>query len=192
MEYEFIKLSSLTKENIDNKIKINIPIPKQNSTKINSTTSYWKSGTGYGTSNDMINGWDITKYIKEQEYEIQKITESLNNINKLISSSTISMIDGSVLESYLINHTREFTILELEKNKQLYRAIFEVLYSLINHNISQLLINTIYDNIKNISEDIDDLVRNNNELHSHQLFLLIMHTFRLFSSKYQKIIIVIN
>jgi ubiquitin-protein ligase len=48
LEYELIKLSSLVKDNFENKIKFDIPIPKQN--KINNSSSYWKSGTGYGTS----------------------------------------------------------------------------------------------------------------------------------------------
>ena len=186
LEYELIKLVSITKENINNKIKIDIPIPKQLSIKTNTAITYWKSGTGYGTPTDIINGWNIQKYIQDQEREIHTITESLIKINSLIESSTISMINGSILESYIIKQTHELTILELEKNNKLYKSIFEILFNLISKNITQSFINIIYDNIKVISEDIRELVKNNKEFHSHQLFLLIMHTSKLFLSKYKE------
>lgn len=181
LEYEIINLAYLTKDNINNKIKIDIPIPKQLST--DRVTKYWKSGTGYGTSMDIINAWDIQEYIKQQEYEKNKIVEILIKINKLINSSVIDIINDSILEVYLINQTRELTILELEKNNQLYRSIFDLLYSLINNSISQTLIDSIYNNIKNISEEIKELVKINKELQTHQLFALIIHTFILFSKK---------
>jgi ubiquitin-protein ligase len=186
LDYEIIHLASLIKDNMDNKIKINIPIPKKQ-LKMNNSSSYWKSGTGYGSTTDINNGWDLSKYIEEQEFEKNKITEKLYNINKLIKSSTNYSINDSLLESYIINHTRDLTILELEKNKQLYRAIFEILYTLINKTISESLINIIYNNIKIISEEVHDIVMSNKELYKvHQLFLLIMDTFRLFSAKYKE------
>ena len=72
------------------------------------------------------------------------------NLCSFINSSNISVIDGSILESYIINQTRDLTILELDKNNHLYRSIFDLLYNLINNSISQTFIDHIYNNIKSI------------------------------------------
>ena len=184
-EYELIKLSSIVKDSFENKIKFDIPIPKQN--KINSS-GYWKSGIGYGTSNDIYNGWNIEKYIQEKENEKDRITNILSNINSFINSSTISIIQGSILESYLINQTRGLTMLELEENKKLYRNLFEILSKIIQISISQSFINVITENIKIIGEEICQLVKTNEEFQTNQLFLVIYETTIRYQKQYKETI----
>jgi hypothetical protein len=81
--FDFIelKLLELVNNHTNDMIELNFnKIDISSKTQLNNG---FKPGTGYGNGKE--NKWDITKYIKEQEYEIQKITESLNNINKLIN-----------------------------------------------------------------------------------------------------------
>ena len=186
LEYEIYNMGSLLRYNVENKIKINIPIPKQQLIKTNEN-SYWKSGTGYGTSL-LQNGWDIKKYIEEQEYEKNKITEILYKINNLITSLTIDTINGSLLELYIINQTRDLTILELEKNIQLYKVIFEILYKLINHTISQSFINIITENIKIFVDEIIQLIKITPKLQNDELLFLINNVYNLFQKKYRETI----
>ena len=187
LEYELIKLSSIVKDSFENKIKFDIPIPKQN--KIN-PTGYWKSGTGYGygTSNDIYNGWNIEKYIQEKENEKGRIINILSNISSFINSSTISIIQDSVLESYLINQTRGLTMLELEENKKLYRNLFEILSKIIQFSPSQSFINVITENIKIIGEEISQLVKTNEEFQTNQLFLVIYETTIRYQKQYKETI----
>jgi len=185
LEYEITNLAYTTKEKINNQFNINIPMPVQSSTT--KTNSHWKSGTGYGSSSDVVK-WDINKYVLEQESEIEKIAKILVKINDLITPETLHIITNSVLESYILKHTLELTILELDKNNILYMAIFEILYKLINNNISQSFINIIYNNIKNIYEDINDLLINDKQYETHSLFLLITSTSKLFLLKYNETI----
>jgi len=154
LDNEIIKLTVLLKDNIDNKIKFDIPIPKQ--TKINK--GFWKSGTGYGSGND-IDNWSLEKYIKEKEFENNKLNDILIKINCLINKNNIDSIYGSILESYIFYQTKGITMLELDKNKKLYNNIFDLLQNFIELNISQNFVNIIYDNIKIISEEIHETIK---------------------------------
>lgn len=180
LEHEMINLAVLLKDSIDNKIKFDIPIPKQN--KINK--GYWKSGTGYGSGNDS-NNWSIEKYIKEKEYENIKLNEILININKLLDKSNLELINGSIFESYILNQTKGLTMLELDKNNNLYNNIFDILLNIIGLPISQNFINSIYDNIKNISEEIHEIIKDSN---IEQYLLKLYNLSNLYQSKYKETI----
>ena len=175
-ENEIIKLTILLKDPIDNKIKFDIPIPKQ--TNINK--GYWKSGTGYGSANDNDN-WNIEKYIKEKEDENNKLNNILIKFNNLINETNIESINGSILESYLLNQSKGLTILELDKNKQLYSNIFDILLNIIKLSVSQNFINVIYDNIKIISDEINEIFNSD-----HFLFKLYDISI-LYQKKYKEI-----
>ena len=182
LKYELIILSSLTKNNQD-KIKFDIPIPKQ--TKITQSSSYWKSGTGYGTSNDIFNGWSIDKYIQEKEFEKNNILKCLRKINNLINETTILLLNDQILELYIINQIKELTILELNKNKELYNEIFDILNKLIklefNFNIN---FNNICNNIKIVYEEIKQLFEINKELQTDDLLKIIISIFEILIKKY--------
>jgi hypothetical protein len=68
LEYQLIKLSSITKEKPTEEINIKIAAPKSSLTETNSKNKYWKSGTGYGGDDQKV--WDIKAYIKEQELQL--------------------------------------------------------------------------------------------------------------------------
>jgi ubiquitin-protein ligase len=187
LEYEFVMFSYHMKDKIDNKIKINIPIPKQQSIK--NPMNFWKSGIGYGTGTYNINGWNIQKYIEEQNYEKIKITERLNKINKLINLSTISLINGSIIESYIISQTSGLTILELEKNNEIYDEIFSILAKIIIFSSeSQLFINKMCDNLKNIYEEIKQLFEINDKLNDNKILTKIISVYDTYIVDYKVII----
>ena len=179
LKYELIKLSSLTNNNNqDNKIKFNIPIPKQN--KIIQVSKYWKSGTGYGTSPDVFNGWSIEKYIQEKDIERNNILKCLVKINSLINEYTI--INDQNLELYMINQIKGLTMLELNKSKELYYEIFNILNKIINYGY-KLNLNDIYNNIKIIYEETIQLFEINKELQTDDLLKTIIFTFDIINSK---------
>ena len=183
LDSELNKLSILIKNNI-NKIKINIPIPKE--TKSINQTTFWKSGTGYGST--LINDtWDINKYIKEKEEEKDTITICLSKINLLIKKDNIAVIDDYILETYIITQTKGLTILELNKDKKLYFEIFNIIMNISNNNTqdsiinTQNLINNICENISIIYDEIKQLL----ELKDDDLLKLICSVYELLLKKYK-------
>ncbi len=151
IEYELIKLATITKESSYDKIAITIPMPKIN-TQVSGTSKYWKSGTGYGS--DDATQWSIKDYIKEQEMIQENLINCLTKINSNITPETMDIINGSILINYTINQVKGLNILELEKNKQLYYIIFNIFANLIGKSISQTLINEIGDSLKVIHDEL--------------------------------------
>lgn len=184
LECEIIRLSSLIKNDFDNKIKFNIPIPKQ--TKL-STTNYWKSGTGYGTAKDISEQWNINKYIEEKENEKNSILMCMSKIYNLIDKPIMSINNGTILESYINSQISGLTILELHKNKQFYYEMFNLINKIITYGISQKIINSICDNIKIIYEEIKQIIEIDNFMSSNELFKIICYTFELLITNYKKI-----
>ena len=183
LDHALIKFTVLLKDNIDNKIKFDIPIPKQ--TKINK--SYWKSGTGYGSSTDNDN-WSLEKYVKEKEYENNKLNEILVKINNLVNKTNIESIYGSILETYLLNQTKGLTMLELDKNRILYNNIFELLLKIIELDISQNFINIIYDNIKIISEEIHETINMYENCDVNSYLFKLDYLYITYQKKYKEMI----
>jgi ubiquitin-protein ligase len=98
LEYELIKLASITKESMMDKIEIKIPVPKKAAADSHTNSKYWKAGTGYG--GEGLKEWDIKSYIKEQEVQSNEIAGILSRINKIISYDNIETINESVLIKY--------------------------------------------------------------------------------------------
>lgn len=182
LEYELIKLSSITKENSIEKVSINIPIPKMISVVANQETKYWKSGTGYGR--DGTNNWDIKNYIKEQEVQIDELSNSLAKINKLINSSNMDCVTESVLFRYIINQVSGLNVLELEKNSKLYTQIFKILSNLIDKNLSQNIINRFSQSVKSLTEELQLLFTNSKESVTNEFLLEIYCTSDWYLSNY--------
>jgi ubiquitin-protein ligase len=182
LESEIIKLSTLIKNDFDNKIKFNIPIPKQ--TKL-SSVNYWKSGTGYGTSKDVFEQWNINKYIEDKEKEKYNILICIGKINNLIDKPIISIKNGNILESYINHQISGLTILELHKNKQFYYEIFNLINNIITFGIPQNIINNICDNIKIVYEEINQIIQIDESMASNELFKIICYTFELLITNYK-------
>lgn len=180
LEYELIKLTSITKEYENNIVNINIPIPKINQ-NVNES-KYWKSGTGYGT--DGSKTWDISTYVEEQEIQNNQITDILININKLISNSNINIIENSILINYIVNQIKGLNILEFEKNSVMYIQIFDILTNIFGCDLSQPVINKIAVGIKNIYDDIDTLFKTSPSSLTIENYLQIYQLAKTYLDKY--------
>ena len=153
LEYELIRLTSITKESSLDKMLINISVPKINTTKsANSSGKFWKSGTGYG-SEGVVN-WDITKYIKEQELLNDELSDCLTKICTMITNDNIGIISDSLLMNYIIKQISGLNMLELEKNRNIWQPIFNILSTFIGKPLNQSTINMIASSLKTFFEEL--------------------------------------
>lgn len=149
LEYQLVKLSCLTND-INEKVNIDILIPKK---EINAKSSkYWNSGTGYGYEG--LNDWDIKNYIQEQEVYNTEIVKIFKNINELITDKNIDFIFHSILSSCIINQIKGLSLLELEKNIDVYVQVFHMLSKFIP-NTKQDFINDIGNELEQIKQELD-------------------------------------
>jgi ubiquitin-protein ligase len=183
LDYLLITLSSLTKETNSDKPLLSIPVPKINTSK-DSMNKYWKSGTGYGTSEAA--NWDIKTYIKEQELYNEKISSCLQKIMLLITADNMDIIIDSVLMKYIVKQLSGMTMMELENNKKL----FDILTTFVGKPMSQGAINMIASNFKSIYEELVLFIKSTdiNDEYILQVYCLADH----YMSKYveQKTIVI--
>lgn len=184
LEYELIKLASITKETTMDKVQIKIPIPKKIASETSSNSKYWKAGTGYG--GEGVKEWDIKAYIKEQEVHTTEIGNILGRINKLISDDNIITINDSVLMKYIIGQINGFTMLEYDKSKNLYKQIFNILANLIGKPMSQIIINAISMGIKPTLDELDMLFKSSKEALEDEDLLQIYCLSDWYVSKYKE------
>jgi ubiquitin-protein ligase len=183
LEYELIKLASITKENSLEKVNIRIAPPKTHFEGAGSG-KYWKSGTGYGTDGSQT--WDIKAYIKEQELQKDELAKSLSKIDKMIDESNMDIINESVLMNYIINQIKGLNMLELEKNKKLYNQIFSILASLIGKSQPQHVINAIGTGLNGLYDEIDMLFKSSKESLHDEGLLQVYCLSEWYQSKYQE------
>jgi len=184
LEYQLIKLSSITKEKPSEEINIKIAVPKSTLLESNSKNKYWKSGTGYG--GDDQKNWDIKAYIKEQELQQLELVTCLSNINGMIDDSSFEMINESVLLVYIINQIRGLNMLDMDKNRQLYSEIFKILTNLIGKSINQKTINDICGGLKSLYDEIDILFKNSQDSLNDEFLLQTYCMSEWYVSKYQE------
>lgn len=128
LEYNLIELSSITKFNPYEKIKLDFNVNKLDfNSKDDSNGKYWSSGVGYGYTGN--NKWDINKYIKNKEENNIKIEMCLEKIINIIDSEEYNekILLDSTLSKYLLEKVKETNILEIDKSLGLYKYIFELL-----------------------------------------------------------------
>lgn len=183
LEYEIIKLASQINNISDNKININIPLPKKIDKNDTSKNDYWKAGTGYGREG--IKEWDIKAYIKQQEIQLCEITSILKNINKLITKNNIKIVINSILINYLIDEIKGFTLLEYNKSTILFDQIFSILENLIDKSLDENIIIIISKEIKHIHEELELLINSCSSTISEKI-LQIYCLSDWFVSKYKK------
>lgn len=155
LESELLILSYILKYTT-NKIKINI---NYNVTK----TLDNKSGSGIGYGNDQESSkWNIKEYIKEQELFNNLVRNHLSNIYLLLNNDNITMLINSFLIEYINDTIKTLTLLELEKHKDIYIILFDIIEKILNNNNNKniyfLNITSLYNEV-NIIKYID-----NNEL----------------------------
>jgi len=184
IEYELIKLASLTKEISMDEVKININLPKISNTSLESTNNYWKSGTGYGSEG--VKNWDIKNYIKEQELQKEEITKCLKKINNLINDSSMNYINDSILMKYLISEINGVSILDMDKNRELYNEIFNILSTLVGKQTNQIFINQISIGCKRIHDELDVLFKSSNEFYNDEIILYIWNICDYYIGRYKE------
>ena len=185
LEYELVKLESITKDNSLEKVNIKIDVPKTN-VDIKGNSKHWKHGTGYGSTGS--NKWDIKAYIKEQEFQKNKLTKSLIKINELICTSNVEQINDSVLINYIIEQISGINMLELDKNRKLFNQIFSIIVSSSSSSITLQpnVINTISTSLKCLNEELSILFNTSKESLNDEDLLQAYCTSDWFSSKYKE------
>ena len=183
LEYQLIKLASITKEKVSEEVNIKIILPRSSSSDT-SKNKHWKSGTGYG--GDGQKDWDIKAYIKEQELQQSELVKCLEDVNSMITDSNYEMINDSILLIYMINQIKGLNMLDLEKNRPLYLQIFNILTNLIGKPINQRNINDICFGLKSLHEEIDILFKNSKESLNDEFLLQIFCMSEWYVNKYQE------
>lgn len=176
-----IKLSSITKEHSFEKELINISTQKVNVTSYDN--KFWKSGVGYG--DDSRTAWDILSFIKEQEIVNYELTVLLKQIIELISQELLNELYSSSLRTFLINRISGLTLLELEKTKEVYNEILNILDKISKlDGLEQNFINNIGNAFVVISDEIKSLFDLNQlETKEDEIYLKIISVSDWFKSK---------
>jgi len=168
-----IQLQSLTKtNNIENIFNIKPSIIVKTEKK---DTQYWTAGVGYGYGNNM--DWDILNYVKETELNNMELILLLNKINIYMKTNT--NVDMTIIINYITNMLKGLSLLELEKNIELYNTIFDILNSIKTVNIV-LDANNITMYINNIIEEMK--LFNNTLYESHEIYKKINDMYIYFKS----------
>jgi ubiquitin-protein ligase len=176
LEYELIKLLSITHDNITSlNNNINIDINIINIKKNNTDNNFWKSGTGYSLNN--TTNWDINGYLNDQKILNNNINEILVNINDILIDNPNNKYVNILLEFINIK-IKSLTLLELNNNITFYKNIFTILYILYNH-ISQDNISIIANNIKDIYNELD-ILQNNSSIELDDYIIKIYNSIKLY------------
>jgi len=171
-----IKLSSITKEHSFEKELINISTQKVNVSSCDN--KFWKSGVGYG--DDSRKAWDILSFIKEQEIFNYELTVLLKQIIEHISQESLNELYSSSLCTFLINRIGGLTLLELEKTKEVYNEILNILDKISKlEGLEQNFINNIGNAFVVISDEIKSLF----DLNQSEIYLKIICVSDWFKSK---------
>ena len=168
IDYLLIKLSFLTKEQYsDNKELFNINAPNINiTTDKTSQNKFWNSGIGYG--NNSIKAWDISSFIKEHEIFNNELTDLLKQIDKHLNKDIIKEISLSCLFTFLVNRSKELTLLELEKSKEVYIEIINILFKISKFKeLDQYFVNDIKNAFNIITEEIKLLLITSPEINDN-------------------------
>ena len=178
-----IKLSCIDKEYLYEKELINISITNVNIVFNDSNDSkFWKAGIGYG--NNSRKAWDISSFIKEQEIFNYELTILLNQISEHISQESINELYSSSLPSFLINRIKQLTLLELEKTKEVYNEILNILDKISKlEGVEQNFINDIGNAFVIISEEIMSLFISREEIKKDKTYIKIISVSDWFKSK---------
>jgi ubiquitin-protein ligase len=170
-----IKLSYLTKDAISNEINLDFQYTNTNIKKDSST--YWKSGTGYGTNKSIK--WDIKNYIQEKETLEQDTTLLLENILSYINSNNIEKINNSCLLNYITNVLNGITLLSIESCKTIIESIMKILDALFEFKelLDITFIQKLITNLKNINDEILILFQNNENSQIIFIYQSIHHNF---------------
>lgn len=163
-EKNLIDISILSKNVPDDKINFEFDISKVNLKESSSNDNkYWKSGVGYGYSGKRK--WNIEEFIKNEKKSMENIGSKLKNINNSLTINNLELFLSSGVPNYMISQIHGCNLLLFDENKIIYNIIFELLFSLIKfENLDLEFINKIYSHLKNVEDEISELVNKMNEM----------------------------
>jgi ubiquitin-protein ligase len=128
--------------------KISIDINKITTTV--EKNSCWKSGTGYGSGNNVK--WDVKQYIESNNILMNTTINSIYSIIEYIETIKISDENISMLYQYIVNVFTGINILDFNKSILLYKAVIKLFKSFVNKDNDKLVIVTsdLFQEIKSI------------------------------------------
>jgi len=169
-----MKLSLLTNQNNNELMLINIPIPKKMVENKDEKDKYWKSGTGYGYGSNATKSWDISTYIKEQEYKNLECKQLLKEISQVISDDHLDTIFTSFLPQYILNSVKSLTLLELDKNNNMYVEIINILNKMSKNKLffeNKKFINDLHNSFATLYNDLKSFFEINSQKNLNDLYL---------------------
>lgn len=160
---------SLDDENYQ-KVVIDKSISKKPNATSAKTSSVWKPGTGYGTSNSTI--WDPNEYVKLQEEKDKQIRSVIDTIIENIQSyehSEMQMIykilDSSYIMTFIKSYLKGTNMLDMSKHLEMYKHIFSFLQLLTledaiflfdKHNDES---SSLYEIIKSLNNEAKQVIK---------------------------------
>jgi baculoviral IAP repeat-containing protein 6 (apollon) len=146
-----------------------VPMNSSQSNGNNDTNGkYWKAGTGFGFGKS--DGWDVKEYITSEEEKNVQITNLLASIIEILKTvDDINVYYNCISESCLIPVINEYiegcSILELDKKKDLYRLIYDIINLMINPTYIKLLNNVeVKSTYKILSKVYDESITYRNSI----------------------------
>ena len=191
IELLLLKLSNLIKEDLSNKVNIDLDINKiPNQDQTTKDNSYWKSGTGYGSG--VNKDWDINKFIKETEIKKMEVINCLKNINEKMTNKNSNFIKSSCLLSYIISQISGANMLQIENDKLIFLEIIKIMSNLkcfenYRNVIDTLFVNKLINELKPINDEILLLFESNEEFQNNELYQGIHSIYQTYGELYTDI-----
>lgn len=188
IELLLLKLSNLTKEDLSNKLSIDLDINKINNLgQTTKNNTYWKSGTGYGSGSNK--DWDINKFIKETEIKKIEIINCLIDINSKITNENSNFLKNSCLLSYIINQISGANMLQIENDKLIFLEIIKIMSNLkcfenYSNIIDTLFVNKLITELKPINDEILLLFESDEEFQNNELYQGIHNIYQTYYDLY--------
>jgi len=159
IELKLCNLLKRTKIQIYEKIPIDINIHSMSKLQNNSNTntnSYWKNGTGFG-SDSKKNTWNISSYIDTIKINM---TETINILNYIINEleTTKSETISPLLYKYIIYQFTGITLLDFNKNTDLYHTIIKLISTCIKIEKNYDFIDLLYESTIELHSDISTIL----------------------------------
>ena len=155
------------------KININLDFAKLITNDVKtSKNKYWNSGIGYGT-NDESTKWDIDKYLSDRDNINNTISKQLSSIaNEIKNTEDCSILFSSILINYILKQLKGSNILEINKNKDVYNEIMNIIINLEDKNVPENFYENLYISMNEICEDIIMLQSNSKDIITDDLSIL--------------------
>ena len=132
-----LTILSLIKNTMVPSDKILIDINKISSKDSIEKNTFWKSGTGYGSST-IKNSWDIKKYIESTNINMKNTIDIINSIIEYIQTTLLKISEENItmLYQYIINTFSGINILDFNKSILLYHS-FITLFNLFHNKFNK-------------------------------------------------------